>query len=159
MAQTTGGISPAGFTVDVSTDGSSWTEVSGTAATVEVDGGDIRVGSQHTAEGSQAVVVTSNKQEPITLKIKAMYTEVTGEAWKVVDAIYRSDDKRLYARYSPKGGNDGDLRFVTAANGVAAPAALVSCLPPDGDVDDEDPAMFEFSVMTPGLLSETVQEA
>ena len=159
MAQTTGAISVAGYKVEVSTDGASWTDISGQAATVSPDGGDIKVGSQHTAEGSQAVVVTSNKQEPITLNVKALYTEVTGEAWKVVDAIYRGDDKRLYLRYSPAGGNAGDLRFVTAVNGAAAAVPLVSCLPPDVDAGGEDPAMFEFSVMTPGLLSESVPEA
>jgi hypothetical protein len=156
MAQTTGAIAQAGFKVEVSTDGSSWTDVSGTAATVAADGGEIKVGNQHTAEGDQAVVVSSNKAEPITLTAKALYTEAVGEAWAVVDAVYRAADKRIYMRYSPAGGNEGDLRFVTAVGGVAAAVPLVSCLPPEMDAGGEDPAMFEFSVMTPGLLSEAV---
>lgn len=159
MAQTTGAISQAGYKVEVSTNGTSWTDVSGSAATVSPDGGDIKVGSQHTAEGGQAVVVTTNKAEPITLTVKALYTEEAGEAWAVVDAVYRGDDKRLYLRYSPAGGNEGDLRFVTAINGAAAAVPLVSCLPPDVDAAGEDPAMFEFSVITPGLLSEEVPAA
>lgn len=159
MAQTTSGISQAGYKVEVSTDGASWTDVSGAAATVGLDGGDIKVGSQHTAEGSQAVVVTTNKAEPITVTIKALYTETVGEAWKVVKAAYDAASKVIYLRYSPAGGNPGDTRFAAAVGGVAAAVPLVSCLPPDVDAGGEDPAMFEFSVMTPGLLEEVVPES
>lgn len=159
MAQTSNAVSAAGFRVEVSTDGASWTNVSGEAANVTLDGGDVKVGSQHTAEGDQAVVVSTQKTEPVTVTVKALYTETAGEAWKVVDAVYRGADKRLYLRWSPRGGAAGDLRFFAAVAGVAAAAPLVSCLPPDLDAASEDPAMFEFSVMTAGVGSEAVPES
>lgn len=159
MAQTTNAISQAGFKVEVSSDGSSWTDVSGASGTVQLSGGDVKVGSQHTADGSQAIVVTSNKTEPIEVTIKTLYTETAGEAWKVVKAAYDAANKVIYLRWSPKGGGAGSARFTTAAGGVAAAAPLTSCLPPDLDAAGEDPAMFEFSVMAAGLLEDTVPEA
>lgn len=156
MAQTTGAISQAGFQVEVSTDGNSWTDISGQGATVGLSGGDAKVGSQHTAEGDQAVVVAANKVDPITVTVKALYTETASEAWKIVDARFQGADKSLYVRWSPAGGGVGDLRYSAAVGGAAAAVPLVSCLPPELDAGGEDPAMFEFSVMAPGLISAAV---
>lgn len=156
MAQTTAAISQAGFKAEVSTDGSNWTDISGQACTVTEDGGDVKVGSQHTATGAEAVVVSTNKVEPKTLTVKALYTEEATEAWKVVRAQYAATNKVIYLRYSPNGGNPGDLQYTTAVAGVAAAVPIVSFVTPELDAGAEDPAMFEFSVMTPGLLEATV---
>ncbi len=156
MAQTTAAISQAGFKVEVSTNGSSWTDISGQACTVTEDGGDVKVGNQHTAYGSEAVVVSTNKTEPRTLTVKSLYTEEATEAWKVVRAQYVATTKTIYMRYSPKGGNPGDLQYTCAVGGVAAAVPIVSFVAPELDASAEDPAMFEFSVMTPGLLEATV---
>lgn len=156
MAQTTDAISMAGFKAEVSSDGTTWTDVSGMAATVTVDGGDAKVGTQHTAEGSQPVVVPANKTDAITVTVRSLYTETSGEAWKVVEARYQGTDKTLWLRWSPAGGAVGDLRFNTAVGGVAGAGAIVSCLPPELDAGGEDPAMFEFSVMAPGYISAAI---
>lgn len=156
MAQTTGGMSRANYKVEVSTDGTAWTDISGANATVQADGGDIGVGSQHTAASGEAVVVSNKKREPITVTASCLYTEVTSEPWQVVREVYESDNPLLYVRFSPKGGGAGDLRYTTAVNGVAAAVPLVSCGLPELDVSSEDPAMFEFSVMAPALLKETI---
>jgi hypothetical protein len=156
MAQTTDAISVAGFKAEVSPDGTSWTDISGTAATVAVDGGDAKVGVQHTAEGGQPVVVPANKTEAVTVTVRALYTETTGEAWKVVDAAYQGADKKIFLRWSPAGGATGDLQYTTAAGGAAAAGAIVNCLPPELDAGGEDVAMFEFSVMAAGLVSAAV---
>lgn len=156
MAQTTNAISQANFEVEVSTNGTAWTSVAGEATSVTRDGGDQKIGSQHTADGEQAVVVGANKIDPIRLTVRCLYTEATSEAWKTVKAQFDAADKRIYMRFSPAGGAPGDLRYVCAVGGVAAAVPIVSCLPPELDANAEDPAMFEFSVMTPGLLEETI---
>lgn len=156
MAQTTAAISQSGFKVEVSTDGSSWTDVSGSVATVTVDGGDVAVAVQHTAEGDEALVVSGGKQEPRTITCKAVYTENATEAFVKVWTQYISTDKRIYMRWSPAGGQTGEFRYAAAVGGVAAKVPVVSCSLPELDAGGEDVALFEFSVMAPGILKETV---
>jgi hypothetical protein len=156
MAQTTGAISSGKFKAEVSIDGTTWTDVSGSATTVSIDGGDVKVGSQHTAEGSEAIVVTSNKVDPRTVTVKSVYTEETGEAFAVVWARYAGSDKTIYVRWSPNGGATGDFRYTCEVGGTAAAVPIVSCTLPEHDASSEDVSLFEFSVMTPGVLKETV---
>lgn len=156
MAQTTTAMSQANFEVEVSNDGTSWTSIAGQATTVSLSGGEQKIGSQHTADGEQAVVVGANKVEPITVTVKTLYTETSAEAWKLVKARYDGTAKTIFLRYSPGGGDSGDLRYSCAVGGAAALVPIVSCLPPDMDAGAEDLAMFEFAVMTPGLLEATI---
>lgn len=156
MAQTTTGMAVSGFKVEVSTDGNSWTNVSGQAAAVTVEGGDNKVGSQHTADGAEAIVVSGNKTEPRTVTVRSVYTETTGEAFAVVWAAYTAASKVIYLRWSPSGGGAGDFQFTCAVGGSAAAVPFVSCTLPELDAGGEDVALFEFSVMTPGLLKSAV---
>jgi hypothetical protein len=156
MAQTTDAMSSANYKVEVSSNGTAWTDISGAGATVSVDGGEIGVGSQHTAAGAEAVVVSSKKRAPRTVNVRCLYTETAGEPWKVVNAAYLAADPKIYVRFSPNGGADGDLRYTTSIGGVAAAVPIVTCGMPELDAGSEDPAMFEFSVMAPGLLEETI---
>jgi hypothetical protein len=156
MAQTTDAMSGANYKVEVSTNGTAWTDISGANASVSVDGGDIGVGSQHTAAGAEAIVVSNKKKDPLTVTVRCLYTETASEPWKVVKAAYDGADPSLYLRFSPNGGANGDLRYTTAVGGVAAAVPIRSCGYPQLDAGSEDPAMFEFVVMTPGLKEETI---
>lgn len=157
MAQTTGAKSRSLFKVEVSTNGTAWTDISGAAASVTPSGGEQHVGEQNTADGSAPVVTGSNKVASRTLEVNCLYTEVAGEAWKVVVNKYNSDDKHIFLRYSPMGGNPGDQRFVCARDDNTAIAApIVNCLPPEGDASTGDPLMFSFTVQAPKLFEETV---
>lgn len=156
MTQTTGAISQAGFKIEVSTDGTSWSDISGQAATVTVEGGDYGVGEQMTAEGAEAVVVPSGKRAPVTVTCNALYTETAQEAWALVRARYEGDDPTIWLRWSPKGGAVGESRLTCAVGGAAAAVPIVSCNLPEMDAGSEDPALFEFSVRAPGLLRATI---
>lgn len=157
MSQTTTALSRANYKVEVSTNGSSWTNISGAAATVTVSGGEQLVGEQNTADGSAPVVTNANKVSSRDVEVNCLYTETTGEPWKVVTAQYDGASKVIYLRYSPAGGDTGDIRFATASDaGTAFAAPIVNCLPPDLDAGSGDPAMFSFTVKTPKLLQETV---
>lgn len=158
MAQTTGAIPVSGYTVEVSTNGSSWTDISGAAATVSIEGGDNKVGVQHTADGNEALVVSGNKVDPRTVTVRCVYTETAGEAFAVVWAQYEADDKKIYLRWSPKGGADGNFQYACGVGGVAAAVPIVSCTLPEMDAGGEDVALFEFSVMTPGIVKSAVSE-
>jgi hypothetical protein len=157
MAQTTGAFAQSGFKVEVSLNGSDWTDISGQATNVAVEGGDQMVGEQHTADGEVPVVTGSNKTEAKTVTVSILYTETNGEAFQIVNDRYDGADKTIYLRYSPAGGGTGDKRWVcanAAGNAIAVP--IINCLPPEVDAGTGDPAMAEFSVRTPDLKKETI---
>lgn len=157
MAQTTGGISRAGYKVEVSTNGSDWTDISGAGATVTTSGGEQLVGEQNTADGSAPVVTGTNKVGSRNVEVRCLYTETSGEAWKVVSARYNGAVKTIYLRYSPAGGGSTTQRFSTANNAdtvVAVP--IINCVPPELDAGSGDPALFTFTVITPKLKEETI---
>jgi len=156
MAQTTGAISQSGFKVEVSTDGSSWTDISGQAAAVNVDGGDVPVGEQMTAEGSESIVVSSNKVEPRDVTVRSVYTEGASEAFEVVYARYTGSNKTIYLRWSPAGGATGEVQYTCAVGGSAAAVPITSCTLPELDAGSADIALFEFTVKTPGILKADV---
>lgn len=156
MAQTTSGMPVSGYKVEVSTDGTAWVDISGQAATVNVDGGDVGVATQHTAEGAEAIVMSSQKAAPRTVTVRSVYTEAAGEAFATVWAAYAGADKRIYLRWSPAGGANGDFQYTCAVGGVAASVPIATCTLPELDAGGEDVALFEFSVMAPGFLKGAV---
>jgi len=157
MAQTTAANARSNFQVEVSTDGTAWTDISGAAASVTPSGGEQHIGEQNTADGEAPVVTGSNKVASRTLEVNCLYTETSGEAWKTVVARYNGSAKTIYMRYSPEGGASGDQLFTCADDaGSAFAAPIVNCLPPEGDASTGDPLMFTFSVQTPKLAESTV---
>lgn len=157
MAQTTGAIAQSIYKIEVSLNGSSWTDISGQANTVEPSGGDQQTGKQFTASGGVPIITNSNKVDAITVKVNIVYTETAGEGFAIVWAQYIGTDKRIYLRYSPAGGTTGQKRYVCANDAnTAILVPIVTCLPPKVDAGSGDPAMVEFSVITPKLFQEVV---
>lgn len=155
MTQTTGGMPRGNFQVEVSTDGTTWTDISGQAATVQRSDGDQMVGEQHTADGTSPIVTGSNKKAAETVTVGIVYTEETGEAFTVVRARYNGADKTIYLRWAPKGGIGsvaGNNLFTCAdAAGDAFACPIINCTLPDLDAGSGDVAMAEFSVRTPNV--------
>lgn len=150
MAQTTSAISRTGFKVETSTDGSSWTDISGQAATVSVSGGDQLTGSQNTADGNAPVVVASTKTQPFTVTVSCVYTETSSQAFELLEARFFASTKTIYVRWSPQGGAQGEKQFTCtndAGTNFACPIVSVSL--PDMDAGSGDPALFSFAVSAP----------
>ena len=158
MSQTTGQISKGNNEkVEVSTDGSTWTDISGETTSVKVSGGEQLTGEQHVASGNYPLVTGSNKVGASTVECSFVYTETAGEAFQVVWARYEGSAKSIYMRWSPKGGNVGDERYVcTNDAGVAIPVPIVSCLPPEMESGSSDIALATFSVMAPRIFQEVI---
>lgn len=155
MPQTTGFDTRAAFKVEVSTNGSTWTDISGQANNVTVEGGDQMIGEQNTADGVAPIVVGANKVEAKTVTVSAVYTETAGESWRLVKDRYDGASKTIFLRYSPRGGATGERRYVCANDANTAIAApIINCNEPEGDASSGDPLLFEFSVRTPKLFEE-----
>lgn len=158
MAQTTGAIARSGFKLEVSVNGTDWTDISGAATSVSLDGGDTLVGDQMTAEGMYAIVTAGNKAEPINMTISCVYTEVAStEPWEVVYARYVGATKTIAVRYSPAGGAPGKFRYGTSVDAAGSDLVPIASLTlPEVDASSGDPALFEFTVRTPALYKETI---
>jgi len=136
MAQTTGGMSPTNMSVWTSPDGSTWTDVSGYANSVELDGGERETGNAYTFDGDTAII-KAGKRAPITVTVRGVYTETADEFYdEVVDAYEAGTD--FYIRWSPGGGDAGDLGYTTSA-GIVKNAPY-----PTGATDDATPVMTEL---------------
>ena len=138
MTQTTGGMSPQDMYVGFSTDGSTWTEVSGSSNSVEVGGGERQVGQANTF-GTTTAIVKYGGKAPITLTIRGVYSEKTTEAYRLAVAAY-DGDTNFYVRWSPGGGDSGDLGYTSSAGKIINPPY------PGGTADTPDPILFETTV-------------
>ena len=157
MAQTTASIPQSGFKVEVSLNGSSWTDISGVAATVEVSGGEAQIGEQMTADGEYAIVTPGNKIGAYDITCRVVYTETTAMGWKTVSSRFYGTAKTIAVRWSPAGGQSTEQSFTTSLAGAAAAVVpIVSCNPPALDASSGDPALFEFSVRSPAIYEATL---
>lgn len=156
--QTTGSISKGtNQKVEVSTDGSTWTDISGDITGVKTSGGEQAIGEQHVANGNYPIVVGSGKVSATTVEANFVYTETAGEAFQVAWARYEGSQKTIYLRWSPKGGNIGDERYVcTNDAGVAVPVPIVACLPPEMESGSSDVALATLSVLAPRIFQEVI---
>lgn len=137
MTQTTGAMSPQGMYVGFSTDGSSWTEITGSANSVEVGGGDRAVGTANTF-GTTTAIVKYGGKAPIEVTVRGVYSEVANEAFLLAQAAYDADSD-VYIRWSPGGGDAGDYGYTTGAGKIINPPY------PAGAADTPDPILFEFT--------------
>lgn len=157
MPQTTGAASRANFKVEVSINGSDWTDISGQSTNVTPSGGEQLIGEQQTADGDAPIVVPSNKVEATELEISIVYTETGSEAFDIVGDRYRGSDKTIYLRYAPKGGAQANKRFFGAnAAGNAMACPIVACLPPETDAGSGDVLMATFSVRAAKFVEEAI---
>jgi hypothetical protein len=142
MAQTTNAMSGRNCYIALSTGGTTFTDISGFANSVEPDGGERQTGSVHTAD-TDYPIITAGKRDAITVKVKAVYTEVTTDPYTVVKTAYEAASA-LWVRWAPKGNTSGNLGFTTASGIVkTAPYAGVS------DVSNGEALMIEFDLETP----------
>ena len=149
MAQTTGGASGVGAKVEFSVNGSSWTDISGSANAVDPGDQSGMSGETYTFSGDEAVV-TAGKTEPAEIDVKIVYTETAGEAFKVVRAQWQTTGRAGYLRWSPNGGSTGQEQYTTSAG------VLISFTWPGVDAGDGKPIMAGFKLKTPKITESTI---
>jgi len=148
MAQTTGGISFVNCKVEFSVNGSSWTDVSGFASTVDVAGGVRATGEAYTFDGLNAIV-RRGKAESYEITIESIYTEGAGEAYALTKAAYENGSD-LYVRWSPKGGTSGNKMFTSSVGIVTDPPY------PKGEAGSGDPVLIVTKIKCTTITESTV---
>lgn len=118
MTQLASAVSLRDCVVEVSTNGTTWTVISGATASVEVSGGDRQTGEVYTFAGDTALL-TVGKREPIEVTVKIVYSEGTSEAFEIVRAAYEAGTA-LFVRWSPRGGLSGQARYTSTEGRVTS---------------------------------------
>ena len=139
MAQTTGAMSSVANKVEYSTNGSSWTDISGFANQVTPDPDARMSGSTFTFDGDTGIV-TFGKREPFPIRVRIVYT-VDATAWEALRVLHQTaGGGTIYLRWSPEGSDTGDFEFTT-------PATKISEFNwPTADATSADPILVEFVV-------------
>lgn len=133
--------------VELSADGTTWTDVSIDANMVEVDGFDLE--SEGTSVFGQAKKLqTIGGYDLGTVKVRALYAESTTAAWGLANTAFEGRST-LFVRWSPRGGSTGQYRFTSDAGYVKRPVW------PSGEADAK-PIMPEISIETPWITRSTI---
>lgn len=148
MAQATNQVTLRAESIEISTNGSDWTDISGFANSVGIGGGDREIGEFFTAEGDTPVL-GAGKRASLELTVKILYTEGVGDPYATVLSAYENAAD-LYVRFSPKGGDSGENMFTSDAGFVS------NAVYPQGEVQSGDPVPIEFITKTPKLTKSEV---
>ena len=148
MAQTTGGISFKDVKAETSPDNSNWTDISGFASSVTVDGGERATGVKYTFDGDTAIL-RSAKRGPLTVTMNIAYTEGASDPTEVIRAIYEAGSD-YYLRWSPKGGDSSEFLYTTDAGIIKQP------LYPGGEAESPEPVMVNIVLETPKVTKSAV---
>lgn len=153
MPQTLTAMNTVDAVVELSTDGTTWTNVSGSSNKVEVSPQTADSGMAATLEG-QYKIVRAGKYNPVDITFTGLYTETTSEFYAVVHGQKNVPGRPLYFRYTP-GGYNGDHRFYTAdSNGNKAAARITEFPYPSVDAGDAAPQLVVLKLQATQLARE-----
>mgnify|MGYP000957837299 CR=1 FL=1 len=141
MAQMTGAISAKDSVIEYSTNGSSWTAISGYGNKLEDTSQARKTGYTYTFDGDTAII-TVGKREPLKLKLSFVYSEGSSEPFQVLRALFEAGTA-LYLRWTAKAAVSGNRRFTTDLG-------YISEWPyPDINAESADAIMTQFTFETP----------
>jgi len=150
MAQTTNSEWGGAAKVEISTNGSSWTDISGHANQVNPSPSERRQGEAYTFDGEYPIVKVG-KQQSKSVDVKIIYTEETADAFEVARAQHEAaGGGTMYVRWSPAGGQGGEFLFTTDAGFVKtfnyAPV----------DAEEDGPMQVTFTVQCAQITKSVV---
>ncbi len=144
MAQTTLATSSRNAVVEISTDGSTWTDISGYAQSVSPGDGTRLTGTAHTFDGNGPIIV-AGKLDAQESTVGIVYTEDTNGAYDRAKNAFDSTNSTLYLRVAPDGNTTGNFRFTSTKGVITQMPAFHELDASSGDVQ-----MVEFTVQHGG---------
>lgn len=150
MAQTTGAYSNACSTVGISTDGVTFTDISGSTQSVSGTEQTKMSGEAYTFDGKGAIV-KGGKFEPMDLVFAIVYTEVATEAYEIARAVFEQTgcEVEVWVRWTPGGAAVG-------ADTLTAMGPLTSFTYPAIDASTAAPIMGGFTVRSGEIVTTVV---
>ena len=148
MAQITDHISLQDADIFYSTDGSSWTEISGEANSITADGFERAYGETATFEGAGPLVKTG-KAGSGTVTARVAYRENASGLYAIALTAF-TNATALYLRWIPKGATQNNYRFTTSS-GLVLRQPL-----PTGSAESGDVAMIDIAVRCGSVTKDAV---
>ena len=149
MAQTANSTSARNAVVEVSPDGTTWTNISGVANTVSSGDGTRLTGEANTFDGDGTIVV-AGKLEAQESNVKLIYTE-DGVGYEILRGYFGSTNSTCYLRVAPNGATTGNYRH-TSAKGVITKFPQF----PELDASSGDVQAIELTIKHPGWAKAVV---
>ncbi len=145
MAQTTEAWAMVNAKIEISGNGTTWTDISGWASKIEPDEGQRSAGEVWTYNGDKAII-RSGKKQSMSIKVSIVYSEGSTDPFKTVLGYFdATGGSNAYVRWSPKGGATGNYQY-TSDSGV-----VTNCVYPSGEPQDGNPVVVGFTLRTPGV--------
>ena len=148
MAQTTGATSSRAAVVEFGTNGSSWTDGSGFANKVEIDGGERQTGTAPTFDGD-TMILTAGKRETLTVKVSIVYTEGGSELFEAARTAWQAGTA-FYFRWTVKAATTGNFRYTTSSGFIK------NAILPSVDTTSGDPVAIEIELETPEVTKAAI---
>lgn len=128
----------------------SYTDISGSSASLDPITQDRLTGETYTLEGLTALV-NGGKLQPFDAVVTIVYTETAGEAWMLVQAAWAavSCDSSFCLRWSPAGGATADLQFTISG-------VLSSITFPNVNASEGGPIMAGFKVRAASITQAAI---
>jgi len=150
MPQTTGSVSKALGRIEISTDLTTWVNVSGSSQSITSTEQERNTGDEHTLDGD-VPLSEGGKRNAMDIDFNIVYTEVAGEAYELVRAAFENANTLggIYVRWVPKGGTSGTAAMYRTP--ITKAATLKTFKYPDVDANGAGPIMGMFRVHTPEI--------
>ena len=150
MTQSTGGLSFVDAEIRISTDGNSYSDISGFANPLTVSGGERNFGEFFTADGDTPVL-KAGKRGSLNVAVVILYTEGTGDPTELLRGYYEAaGGTGVYIDWSPKGGDATEFRYETSVGVLLTPTY------PSGDPESGDPVELEFSIQVASIAKAVI---
>lgn len=149
MAQTSTTVSGVIAKIQISSDLTTWTNISGSSQSVQSTDQERASNEAYTLDGDTAIIATG-KRQPIDLEFNIIYSSTSTEAYEITRAIFESGDtgSKIYVRWIPSGGTDlAAPMYRTPITG--SPAFVTMFRYPAVDAAAPGPIMGMFRVRTP----------
>lgn len=129
--------------VEISTNGTVWTDSRALAAGISIGGGERQIAEFHNF-AQRIPQLTTGNLAALEVTMKAAYTEGASDIFEKARVAYETPSD-LYIRYAPLGGQTGQFLFTTDAGVVKNPPY------PGGESGNADPMTLEVQLTTPKL--------
>jgi hypothetical protein len=151
MPQTSTAINTVDAVVEVSTDGTTWTNISGSSNKVDPSPQTVDTASVATLEG-KFKIVRAGKYNPQEVVVTILYTETASEAYAILYS--RREAGTIFFRYTP-GGYNGEYRYKSAnSSGNTTAARIVEFPLPPVDAEQAGPTVMSFKLLCDQLVRE-----
>lgn len=151
MAQTTNAVAMSCGQVEISSDGVSYTDISGETQSMTPGAQTLMSGEAYTLDGDTPIV-RGGKREPMESEFVIVYTEADAEAYEQARAIFEASDcgNVIYIRYSPQGGA-ANQEQLSSGQGT-----IISFTYPPVNAGEAGPILAGFTVKHNGFTTTIV---